>query len=310
MALRIERQVPSVYFGRPGALITLPWPGGDMDAGYDRLVYDFMTGAGQHMVSSLSGGSRSYTVNWNALHVDNYKLVEQYWTGVMGQGPWVFIDPSTRNMLRGNQASATSVYNDTRQFSTSATDNGTLQSNGTAALIHRTGAPKNLRWMFNITPATSPTLSMTYPYRSWWGFPVVPGLSYAFSSWVRPDGTVDSAITCEARVQWVDAAGVNISDLAGGAVATVPVWNRVSAVGVAPAGAAYAQPRWVATGSTITVGASLYVDEPMFEQDTIVNDWAPGTGIRPVEIVSLVESVPFSVRMRAAITMGLRELAP
>jgi hypothetical protein len=310
MALRTERQVPLVYFGRPGALVSLPWPGSDLDAPYDRSVFDFMTGAGQHMVSLLSSGSRSYTVNWKALHVDNYKLIEQYWTGMMGQGPWVFIDPSLRNLLRVNQAAATNVYNDTRQFATTGGDNGTLSSNSVATFIHRTGAPRSLRWLFGVAAATTPTLSLTYAYRSWWGVPVVPGLSYAFSSWVRPDGTVDSAISCEARVRWVDAAGATLSDLAGGAVATVPAWNRVTAVGVAPAGAAYAQPRWQATGSTITTGASLYIDEPMFEQDTVVNDWAPGTGLRPVEIVGLSDATPFSVRMRAAITMGLRELAP
>jgi hypothetical protein len=41
----------------------------------------------------------------------------------------------------------------------------------------------------------------------------------------------------------------------------------------------------------------------------VVNDWAPGTGIRPVEIVSLTEPVTFATRFRESIQMVLREVA-
>jgi hypothetical protein len=64
------------------------------------------------------------------------------------------------------------------------------------------------------------------------------------------------------------------------------------------------------TGSTVTVNGSIYIDEPMLEQDTVLNDWAPGTGLRPVEILSLTDSVPFNARFRQGASMVLRELAP
>jgi hypothetical protein len=310
VAIRTERQYPSVYFGRPGALVTMPYPPGDMDRSFDRAVFDFPTGGGQHMVSQLAAGTRLYALTWNALHVDNFKAIEQYWTGNMGTGPWAFIDPATTNMLRPNQSGATSLYNDTRAWATGTglTSSGTLSSNSVTTLIHRPGAPRSLRWLFTVAAAAAPELRLTPPYRSWWGFPVAPGLSYSWSAWARPDGTVDSNITCAAKLRWLDSAGAQISEISGGDIA-MATWTRLSIIGAAPGNAAYCQPVLVATGATITTGASIYVDEPMLEQDTILNDWAPGVGIRPVEIVGLPEVAPFEARFRKGLTLTLRELA-
>lgn len=302
---RAERQVPVVYFGRPGSLLALPWPRSDLDKPYDRLTYDFVTGAGQHQVSSLLGGSRSFAVNWTALHLDTFNLLSQFWTGSMGAGPWSFIDPSAPNLLLPNQSGTTQQYNDARHW---LTFNGTLSSNADPVYVHRFGARRSLRWLWDVAAVTNPILEVTPPYRNWFGTPVVPGLSYAFSAWVRPDNIVDSSITFALRIRWVDAAGAFISEIDGGSTA-VTTWTRKSAIGVAPVGAVYAQPIVFVTGSTVTTGASLYFDEALFEQDTVVNDWAPGTGVRPVEILSLGESAPFSSRFRTKTTMVLRELA-
>jgi hypothetical protein len=311
MVLRVDRQYPDIYFGRPGALVKMPYPRGDMDRGYDRLVYDFPTGSGQHMVSSLVGGSRLYSLAWAALHMDNFRMIEQYWTGAMGVGPWVVIDPAAGNLLLPNVASATSTWNDTRSWATStgAANMGQLSSNQTATFIHRTGAPRSLRWMFSVAAATTPILGMASPYRGWFGIPVVPGLSYALSAWARPDNIVDSSITLAIKFRWMDATGVQIgTDVSGGDI-VMTGWTRLSVVGVAPVGAVYLQPIFVATGSTITTGASIYIDETLLEQDTVVNDWAPGTGVRPVEILGLPEVVPFAARFRKGLTMTLRELS-
>lgn len=303
--VRGDRNYPDVYFGRPGALVKLPYPRGEMDKPYQRAAFDFETGAGEHIVSSMASGSRLYTVNWNALHVDNYAKIEQYWTGMMGQGPWVFIDPSMTNMLLPNQASATSLYGDARHFSAS---NGELSTNLITAYVHRPGSLKSLRWLWSGAAATTPVLSMKYPYRSWFGVPVVPGLSYAWSSWIRPDNVVDSSITVEMKLDWYGPTGSFISGVTGGLVATTG-WLRHSTVGVAPAGAAYARPTWSVTGSTVTAGGSLYIDEPLLEQDTVVNDWAPGVGLRAVEILDFADIATFNARFRRAATLTLRELA-
>lgn len=309
--MRADRNEPKVYFGRPGFLLQLPWPKGDMDKPYDRLTYDFTTGSGQHQVSTMLGGSRSYAVNWNALHLDNYKLIEQFWTGAMGQGPWVLIDPSAPNLLLPNQSATTQIYNDARGWATStgAANMGTLTSNAVVAQIHRPGARRNLLWSFPVAAATTPTLKLTSAYRNWWGIPVVPGLSYAWSLWAKPDGVVDSSITMAVKVNWLDASGATLSTSTS-ADTPVTAWTRLSIAGVAPVGAVYASPVLSVTGSTVTTGGGIYIDEPLMEQDTVVNDWAPGTGLRPVEILSLNDSVPFAARFRKGLALTLRELTP
>lgn len=303
---RANRNYPSVYFGRPGALVTLPWPRGEIDKPYDRPVFEFETGGGEYLASSLPTGSREFSLAWNALHVDNYALLEQFWTGMNGQGPWVFIDPTQTNMMRQNQASATNLFRDNRQFVASA---GVLQSNNVPAYVHRLGATRSLRWSFSSTPGGTPTLTLTYPYRSWYGFPAVPGLPYTLSCWMRPDGSVDTDITVAVKLTWIDAAGAQIgAQLSGGDLSTVG-WQRRSIGGVAPPGTAYVSPSWVITGSSVTAGGSLFLDEPMLEQDDVLNTWAPGTGLRAVEITSLTDSAPFDGRFRRGVVMTLRELA-
>lgn len=306
--VRADRNRPDVYFGRPGSLVKLPWPRGDMDAPYERLTYDFTTGQGQHQVSSLASGSRLFTLSWDALHVDNFSLLSEYRIGVNGQGPWVLINPSAPNLMRINVAASTGVYNDTRQFKVASGNIGTLSSNLNSSFIHRTRGTRSLRWLFPSSPAGTSVLETTYAYRSWHGHPCVPGLSYVFSSWARPDGVVDSSIQMAMKIQWLNSSGGAISESSGGD-SVMTGWQRYSVVATAPAGAAYMRPTWVATGSTITAGGSIYLDEIVLEQDSVVNDWAPGTGIRPVEIVDLSETVPFAARFRTGADMVLRELA-
>jgi len=288
----------------------MPWPLGDLDRSYDRLTSDFLTGSGQHMVSSMVGGSRSFSVNWEALHVDTYSRVAQYWTGMNGPGPFVLIDPSAPNLLPPNVASATNLRMDTQEFlNTGGASNGALSSNSNATYIHRTGGTRSLRWLWTGSVATFPTLGVSPLYRSWWAHPVAPSVPYTFSSWMRADGVVDTSITVAMKLEWQDSVGAAIgSQISSGDIA-VSAWQRLSVTGTAPSNAAYVRPIWVVTGSSVTLGGSLYIDEPMLEQDSVVNAWAPGTGIRPVEITDLNDAVPFEARFRQGLTLNLRELA-
>lgn len=306
--VRADRNYPNVYFGKPGSLVTMPYPRGGIDKSYDRDVYNFGTASGQHIVSSMISGSRAYSIAWNALHVDNYDRLAQYWVGMMGVGPWAFIDPSISNMLLENVSSGTNKFMDTRGWGTPT--HGAISSNNNAAQVHRTGATRSLRWLWVSAPgAVTAVLGLSSPYRSWYGYPAVPGLSYAFSSWIKPDGTVDASITGSVRLRWIGPTGTQLSEITGGDVVTT-AWTRHSVVGVAPAGTAYVQPVWVVTGSTVAAGGSLYIDEPLLEQDSVVNNWASGTGLKASEILGLSEGVPFNAMFRKNIELELQELAP
>jgi hypothetical protein len=305
---RSERQVPDVYFGRPGALVTMPYPRGDMDRSFDKQISDFVTGSGQHVISSMMDGSRSYAVNWEVLHVDTYARIEPYWVGANGPGPFVFIDPSAPNLLPPNVASATSLRMDTTHLITSGGSNGTVSSNSVAANIHRTAGIRSIRWLWSVTAATNPVLGIQPLYRSWFAHPVAPSLPYTFSSWVKPDGVVDISITVAMKLEWQDSTGTIIGSQISGGDTVVTAWQRLSVSGTSPSNAAFVRPIWVVTGSTVTTGGSLYIDEPLLEQDSVLNTWAPGTGIRPVEIVGLNDEVPFAARFRQSLALNLREL--
>lgn len=307
---RSQRQVPSVYFGRPGKLVTLPWPQGGIERGADRQTYDFLTGSGLHQISRLAVASRAYQLTWNALHQDTLTLLEQHNLGANGPGPWAFIDPSAPNILPANVAAATGMTLDATDLYTDGVTYGVVGSNSTATFIHRTTGNRSIRWLFSDpTVHGNPILRVRPQFRNWAGIPVVPGLSYAFSSWLRVDGTVETSATINVRIRWLDAAGAELSNVASGAAAITSTWVRRSVIGTAPAGAVYADPVWSMDGTTMVSGGALYIDEPMLEQDSVVNDWAPGTGIRPVEITSLPETVPFEARFRTNVQMGFRELS-
>jgi len=310
---RSERQVPTVYFGRPGSLLPLPWPRGDMDRTYERQTFDFLTGAGSHAVSSLANGSRSYLLNFNALHEDTFTNLEQYRIGANGPAPFVLIDPSAPNLLHPNVAAATGILNNATGILTFQSaipnDNGIPSSNSDATFIHRAQGWRSIRWRFSVTPTAFPTLGVAPMYRSWPAYPVVPNMPYTWSSWMRPDNIIDSNMTCAMKMEWQDSAGVGIGAQPSSGDIPLTAWTRLSVTATSPSNAVYVRPMWVATSSTITLNSSFYIDEPMLEQDSVLNNWAPSSGLRPVEIVGLTEGVPFAARFRTGIQLSLRELA-
>ena len=308
---RSSRQVPKLYFGAPGKLQTLPWPKNGIDKPYERQTFDFLTGSGLHQVSSLTAGSRQFNVNWDTLHIDTFSLLGQYRTGANGPGPWVLIDPSMPNLLPLNVASATAAASNSLDWRlpTATAGQGVVSSNRSATqYIHRAAGWASTQWQFSSAPDAVAILIPQPQFRNWYGHPVVPNLSYAFSSWVTVDGTVETNATLSMRLGWLDSTGAQLSESAGTSTA-VTGWTRLSVIATAPAGAVYVEPRWRLDGTTMTTGGSIYIDEPLLEQDTVLNNWAPGTGIRPVEIVGLGESVPFDTRWRTGAAMTLRELA-
>jgi hypothetical protein len=310
MALRRERQVPTIYFGRPGQLLSLPWPKSGIDKPYERQTFDFLTGSGLHQVSSLSAGSRAFTISWDVLHVDTFNKLAQYRIGANGPGPWALIDPSDPNLLPPNVGSATGVFNNATQIVTTGGTGGTGGSNNLPAFIHRSNGWRSMRWRFLSAPIdATPAFGVLPMFRNWFGQPVAPNLPYAFSSWMRVDGTVETSATVAMRMRWLDSAGATISEVTSGDLAVTSTWQRLSVTGTAPSNAAYVEPRWVAVGSSLVLNGIIYIDEPILEQDTVVNDWAPSSGIRPVEIVGLGEGVPFEARFRTGVSLTLRELA-
>jgi len=310
--MRSARITPTLYFGQPGRQMqALPWPTGGIDKPYERQTFDFLTGSGLHQVSSLSVGSRPYTINWASMHIDTFTKIDQYRVGANGPGPFVLIDPSAPNLLPANVSAPTGVTSlQIPDFilPTGGAGQGSIGQNVLPQYIHRGAGWASLRWIFNSTPDATCILIPAPQFRNWFGHPVIAGLPYAFSSWVTVDGTVETNASVSVRLGWLDKTGVELSE-SSGTVTAVTGWTQLSVIATAPANAVYAVPRWVLGGATMAVGGALFIDEALWEQDNVVNTWAVGSGIRPVEIVALGETVPFDGRFRTSTQMTLRELA-
>lgn len=300
--------VPDVHFGRPGSLVALPWPAGSLVKPAEHSVADFVTGSGAHRITRLLRAPRVYIVQWEAFRYDTFAKIEAFHLGHNGIGPWAFIDPSAINLLTINQASATSDRNAVQGFSNVAANHGALSSNADAAHIHRTGAPRSLRWLWATAPFSSPRLDLDTVYTPWHGVPCVVGQPYTWSAWVKPDGVVDASIQVEAKIQWRNSAGGVVGAEATGGVQTVAAWTRLVCTSTAPAGAAFCSPRLVAVGATITTGGSLYIDEMQLEINSAATDWRPGNGVYPVSILGLAETVPWAATWRTAPHLVLREV--
>lgn len=310
MALRAEKQVPNIYFGRPGSLVSFPWTKNDVSKTYERQTYDFLTGSGNHQVSQTVSGSRLYGLQWEALHYDNFAKLEQFYVGAMGSGPFVLVDPSVANLLPANAAAAGCLSRNIRGIlTTGGTSNGTLSHQTDPAFVHRVGAPGSFRWLFTVTAATTPTLSFVPNFRGWWGIPSIPSQAYTFSVWARADGTIDSAIDLGLSITFRKVDGTTSTTTSSGNVTLTATWQRVTFTATAPSDGAYVHPSINALGSSITTGASIYLDEPQLEYGATVNDWAPATGVKPVQVMALADVVPFSAFMRRDVQLQLRELS-
>jgi hypothetical protein len=53
----------------------------------------------------------------------------------------------------------------------------------------------------------------------------------------------------------------------------------------------------------------FYIDKLQFEYGSVVHDWAPGTGVRPVQITGMGEDIPFDVWFRNGPSVVIQEVS-
>jgi hypothetical protein len=293
-----------IYFGRPGALQVLPEPKGGREITRLRRRSSFDLGSGGVRTATIVGGKRAYTLNWNALDYASFAYLESIDQGHQGPGPFVYLDPSRRNMLTANQSGATSETNDASNFTVA----GTGGSLGSEAVIVKRG-PRSLKWTMAIGAPATATVSLDSPTVDFPGIPVAIR-SYAFQVQARAGGT-DSSVTLQAKLSWLDASGAPLSSALGNATACASgAWTPVLVAAVAPAGAAYCNATVVASGATVTAGAIVYLDELQLVEGTAPDaSWTPGTGVPAVDVVSLSEKPPWGfTQYRSGPVLVLQEV--
>jgi hypothetical protein len=270
----------TIYFGKPGALITLHQPRGGVRATRQRPTGQFRPGDGGYASERRLHGARKYALSYDSLSREDFHDMLAYDQGHNGVGPWVLLDPGQINMLTVNQSSATSLLNDT--------DNFTVAGSGWAitsdATLTRRG-PRSLRMAATYANQTG-TLTLDSPYAGWAGIPVADR-DHAFSFYART--AVDSAISVAARMAYLDVNGATVSTTTGTVVvAGTGAWSQVLVAANADATAAYCNLTVVASGAS--AGALLYLDEFQFEAASTPTTWTPGTGVLPVVIEQLDEN--------------------
>jgi hypothetical protein len=270
----------TIYFGKPGSLITLHHARGGHDTTRDRPLGQFRTGDGGYASERRLHGARKYVLGYESLSRDDFHAILAYDQGHNGVGPWALLDPGQINMLTVNQSSATSHLNDTDNFTVAGSGWGLSSS---PALFRR--GPRSLRLLATYANQTA-SLTLNPPYAGWYGIPVADR-DHTFGLYART--AVDSAISVAARIAYLDSAGATLSTTTGSVVtAGTGAWSQVYVTANADASAAYCNLTVIASGAS--AGALLYLDEFQLEAASAPTEWTPGTGVLPVVIEQLDET--------------------
>lgn len=296
-----------LYFGVPGALVTLPQPRGDVETTRSRLTQEFPLGDGSYRARRSLQGSRQFQLAWERIDYATHATLLGYDQGHMGPGPFALLDPGQRNWLTVNQSSSSSLTNDTSNFTIA----GSGSSIASSTLLTQ-GVPRSVAWSFNYSsPASgSSVLSLDPAYAGWAGVPLV-NRSICFSFYLRGGGT-DAVVSFTPQIVWYDTGLAVLSTTSGSLVTSSSgAWQRASVAGTPPANYAYAGFR-VQYNSGASAGSIVYFSQFQAEEGTSPGTWYPGTGVFPVTVVSYNDRWPwmYPTEVRLRPTLTLREEAP
>lgn len=294
----------NVYFGIPGSLLTLPHPRGGADTTRVRPRQQFPLGNGEFRARSSLHGSRLYELAWERINFDLHSQLLAFDQGHMGPGPFAFLDPGQRNQLTVNQSGATSLTNDTSNF-TIAGSGSSISSSNTLT----TGTPRSLAWTFNFSsPASGASvLTLDSPYAGWPGIPVV-NRSMCFSFQVRGGGS-DAIVSFIPQLVWYDVNGAVLSTSSGSLVTSSSgAWTQGFVTASAPASRAYVLCK-VQYNSGASAGSIIYFSQFQLEEGTAPGTWYPGTGVYPVTVVGYSDKWPwlYSTEVRESPGLLLRQ---
>lgn len=176
-----------------------------------------------------------------------------------------------------------------------------------SALVER--GPRALLWTFNQLALEVPQITIDSPTPTWPGIPVIAGQAIYFNCRVRGGGT-DPIVTLTPKLEWRDATGV-VSTTSGTPVVTASgAWANLAVTATPPASALYVLVKIDAT-SGIGVNSLIYLDKFQLERGSAATSWRPGTGVFPVQVMSLNEQWPWQAGdYRESPVMVLQEVGP
>lgn len=165
--------------------------------------------------------------------------------------------------------------------------------------------PRSLKWLFGAPSNLS--VSLDSPAGEWPGIPVV-NRSYCFSCWAIASG---GSVILQTKMTWLSAAGVVVGTATSNATTAVTGgWTQILVAGTPTAGAAFVNCSVAASGASVTAGEFVNLDQFMLNEGAAPDAaWSPGTGVCPVQVVSLPDQQPwYYPDYRSGATLILQEV--
>lgn len=240
------------YLGKVGALVGLqdPLPGAS-NASERQSMERSTIGGGRVVAFSPAPGRRRWDMQWGHLDQDQAAIIEGFYAGSYGPGPFLLLDTARRNHLTIGQSSATSVDASAAGFTVAA---GSGEAVASAAELYQRG-PRSLRWTLPAT-VTSGVLTLDPPAGQV-GVPAPAGLPWTFSGSLYVAGEATS-VTVTPVLSWRRTDGSEVSITSGTPVVVATAWSSftVSASGP-PAGSVGVVAQLRVTPGAIATGAAI-----------------------------------------------------
>lgn len=277
-----------LYLGRPGtALLSIasPEPGVDRSPTAHEGVHTLLGGG--YAVDRAGGVCRNWTLSW-PWDDEVWWILSALYRGQYGPGPFALIDQGQINFLTANQASGTDADRSSDGFSVLAVSGETLASSA----LFPTRAERTLKW--SLPAAVGVGILTLSAGTGLLGGPVPAGSAWTLSCRIRTGASGDTAVDTRLALQWLDAAGAQVSETLGTQVTIGTTTVQLTASGSAPASAVYAVPRVKVSAGSVSAVADLHLDELQLQPGSQVTAWRPGEGpalvslTSPREVVELV----------------------
>lgn len=237
-----EPYAPTFWFGKPCNLVEIKMPDRDYTrTGTDHAVtHDLLDG---FAVSRALHYRRVWSFTYSWLFPDAMSTLLEFVTRQRGIGPFIFIDPHTKNRLTPNQASGTDALISTEGFAVTGT--GDELSSSTEQFVR---GERSLLWQFSEAVVGQHVLRLIAPHELY-GWVTPDEHSWAFSGRLRAKL---EALSAQSRLIFLSNTGAIVGSATGSflSVPTTDFSSSFCITGTAPADACYVEPQILVTGSS------------------------------------------------------------
>lgn len=291
-----------VYLGNPLSpfgmtLLPMPPIGGAVASGGANGITSVLS-RGTTSNTLASGGTasfrrpktkQSYTIAWDILTPSEVEVINSFFDGGQGGGPYCFVDPSWGNYLPPNVSRMGAVLSALPEWSPTAGAFGPITT--VAAPAGRVSGVAN--WS-GATTSSILYMGLNNIVDGTWLPPVIPGLSHGFAIWART--ATGTATVTPSMLYGLGGSAPAGTAATGSAGSLTTTWQQISVQ--APSSTSWsASADYVMlalTCSTVTA-PNIYLAASEFVYSTaasasVMSPWAGGLGVPRVVIPSTVTS--------------------